>query len=77
MVNTERLRKIIKESGLKYQWLAKSMGLSRYGLSMKIDNKSDFKSSEIVMLCKLLKITSIEERDEIFFANDVDLKSTI
>lgn len=76
MVDTERLRKIIAELGLKYQWLAQNMGLSRYGLSKKIDNKSDFKSSEIVLLCKLLKITTLEEREEIFFAQEVDFKST-
>lgn len=67
MTNTEELRRIIRESGLKYMAIAAKMGLTPYGLQKKIDNKNEFKASEIVNLCEILKIDSPEERERIFF----------
>lgn len=73
MTNTERLNKLIDESGYKRSYIAKAIGLkSTYGLSKKINNETEFKATEISALCKLLKIDSLEERQAIFFAEKVD-----
>lgn len=69
MTNTEALRKKIKESGLKMQFIADNLDLSVYGLSLKISNHNEFKASEISCLCELLNITSLEEKDALFFVN--------
>jgi hypothetical protein len=68
MTNTELLMDYVKKSGLKLGYIAEQMELSRYGLSKKINNDTEFKASEIEKLCNLLHITSMEDRSRIFFA---------
>ncbi|GLC80215.1 hypothetical protein [Lacrimispora brassicae] len=72
MTDTVRLNDEIKRSGLKKGWIAAELGLSAYGFWRKINNENQFKAGEIKALCKLLKVTSLKKRDEIFFADDVD-----
>ena len=72
VTNTALLEKKIDSSGLKKSYIAKAMGLSTYGLTLKIKNTHEFKASEISKLCILLGITDIEERCAIFFALEVD-----
>jgi hypothetical protein len=72
ITNTAKLKKLIDRSGLKYKAIAKSMGLTYYGLQKKINNITEFKASEIISLCKILNISNSKEKDEIFFANKRD-----
>ena len=72
MTNTVLLEQKIAESGLKKSYIAKALGLSRYGLTLKIQNLNEFKASEIEKLCMLLGITDMKERCAIFFASKVD-----
>ena len=72
MTDTDAINLIIEESGYKKSWLAKQLGLSSYGLSLKINNRNQFTAEEIQKLCCLLKITSLKEKDKIFFAKQVD-----
>ena len=72
MTNTTLLENKIIKSGLKKSFIAKSMGLSPYGLTLKIRNINEFKASEIEKMCELLGIDDLEERSEIFFALKVD-----
>lgn len=76
MTNTVMLRERISKSGLKLQFIAEKLGISRYALSMKLDNRSEFKASEVSTLCELLGISCLEEKEQIFFKPNVDLKST-
>jgi hypothetical protein len=69
MTNTKVLEKKIEQSGLKKNFIAKSIGLSPYGLAKKINNETEFKTSEVNKLCEILKITDLAEKDRIFFAN--------
>lgn len=69
MTNTQLLVEAIEKSGYKRSYIAKAIGLSRYSLALKIENKNEFKASEINALCEVLNITSLEERQAIFFAN--------
>lgn len=68
MTNTQLLKDVIDKSGLKYGFIAKEIGLSRYGLKKKIENDSSFKAEEIQKLCAILHIDNYEEREKIFFA---------
>lgn len=72
MTDTALLEHWIAKSGLKKSYIAKEMGLSPYGLTLKIRNLNEFKASEIEKLCILLGITDIKERCAIFFASKVD-----
>lgn len=68
MTNTMELEIAIKRSKLTKRKIAKEMGLSEMGLYKKINNITEFKASEIVLLSEIL---AISDRDKIFFAKKV------
>lgn len=67
MTNTSLLEQYIVKSGYRKAFIAKQLGISAYGLALKINNKSEFKASEMAILCELLKI-SAKDKEAIFFA---------
>lgn len=71
MTDTKALKELVNKKGIKYITLAAQLNLSYYGLKKKIDNKSYFNAKEIKEICDILNITSLKERDKIFFANNV------
>lgn len=76
MTDSVALKELIKSRGLKLKYVAKQLGLTSYGFSLKLNNRQEFKTSEIVALCKLLDIKSLKEKESLFFKNKDDLKST-
>lgn len=68
MTDSKLLEKYIERAGFKLKYVAEYVGLSPYGLRLKIDNKNEFKSGEISRLCELLNISSLHEKEKIFFA---------
>ncbi len=68
MTNTKLLEKKIEQSGLKKNFIAKTIGLSPYGLAKKINNETEFKTSEVNKLCEILNISDLADKDRIFFA---------
>ena len=77
MTDTEVLKELIISKGLKLKYVAQYLGLSSYGLSMKINNEREFKASEVAALCELLEIESLEVKEAIFFKQKDDFKSTL
>lgn len=71
MTNTDALNERIKDSGLKKNYIAKTLGIKPDTLSRKIHNAREFKASEINTLCDLLGIECLEEKEHIFFACEV------
>lgn len=65
----------IKKAGLDRPKVAEALGISVTALFNKIHNRTDFKASEIARLKQLLCLSN-GQRDRIFFAGDVDTKST-
>ena len=76
MTNTALLLEWIKKSGYRRSFLAEQLNLSYYGFQLKIQNEHEFKPSEINKLCKLLGITSLRDKDRIFFAKEVEKMAT-
>lgn len=74
-MNTEKLKTLIDNSGLKISYIAQSLGISPQGLYKKLNAETEFKASEINSLYHLLGMTTAQ-RDDIFFAPSVDFKST-
>lgn len=72
MTNTEELRRIIKNSGLKLEYIAEQLGITRFSLSKKIENVTEFKTSEVQKMCEVLQITDPKAKEAIFFASVVD-----
>lgn len=75
MTDALELDYAIKKAGLDRPKVAKILGISLMALFNKIHNRSEFKASEIASLKQALNLTN-EQRDRIFFANNVDVKST-
>lgn len=68
MTNTELLEQKTKEAGKKKVYLAQKVGLTYQGYRNCETNKAEFTASQIDILCKELNITSLKEKDLIFFA---------
>ena len=50
--------------------------MTTYGLQKKINNQTQFKANEIEELCIILKIKTLEEKENIFFAKNVGKMET-
>lgn len=72
MTNTKKLRALILECGLTQEQVAAHLGITPASLNYKINNKREFKASEIKALVELLNIPN-EDVTGIFFTRDVDL----
>lgn len=72
MTDTYRLKEIIDKSGYKRKFIADKLGITPFGLDKKINNVTEFKASEIDVLCNLLQIKTLVEKERIFFAKQVD-----
>lgn len=69
MIDTMALKELIARNGLKMKFVAEYLGLSPYGFQLKVENKQEFKTSEVAALCELLKINSLKEKEQIFFCS--------
>lgn len=75
MTNTEKLKKAIGKSGLKISCIMEQMGIKSYAtLRDKIENRQEFKASEIAKLCEILHLDA-DQMNGIFFANEVEYHS--
>ena len=69
MTNTAKLNDYIERSGLKKSYIANALGIRSSTLSRKINNAQGFMADEISVLCGLLGIDSLEDKEAIFFAS--------
>lgn len=69
MTDTTLLNQKVSESGLKQHYIADQLGISMRSWQNKRENRQPFKVREIQELCKLLNITSLREKERIFFAD--------
>ena len=68
MTNTKHLREKIDASRLKLNYIATQLWISPKALTMKIENRTQFKPSEIKKLSEILGIKTAEEREQIFLS---------
>lgn len=71
MVNTKLLQEEMKNHGYTLEKMSVELGKSRTCLFNKIHNKTEFRSSEVNKIARILKM-SRATTDKIFFANDVE-----
>jgi hypothetical protein len=71
MTNYELLEDRIRRSGKKKEYLAKKCGMSRQSFRNCCQNISEFRTGQVQILCEELGITTLEDRQAIFFAQDV------
>lgn len=75
LTDSKKLSDEITDSGMTITAIAKKIGITREGFYKKLNNETEFKASEISALQKILRLSN-KKRDEIFFAKEVELKST-
>ena len=75
LTDSKKLSDEITDSGMTITAIAKKIGITREGFYKKLNNETEFKASEISALQKILRLSN-RKRDEIFFAKEVELKST-
>lgn len=76
MTNTDMLNELIRERGLKKGFIAEKLGISPYWFTQKSRNQATFTADEITILCSLLNIKSLRQKENIFFADKVENIST-
>lgn len=72
MTDGDAVRKLISDKGLKLLYVAEMIGISRFSLSLKLNNDREFKTSEVAALCDLLEIRDLKQKEKLFFAKKVD-----
>lgn len=72
MTDGNAVRKLISDKGLKLLYVAEMLGISRFSLSLKLNNDREFKTSEVAALCDLLEIKDLKQKEKLFFAKKVD-----
>lgn len=70
MTNVELLEEKIQQSGLKKVFIAEKLGVTPNTLTSLLNNKAEFKASQIVDMCRVLNIKDVAEVKAIFFANN-------
>lgn len=70
-MNLEYLNGRIAMSKIPITAIAKSMAISRQSLYLKMKGEREFKTSEVLKLCEILRLTE-EEKSLVFFADRVD-----
>ncbi len=70
MIDSKKLEERIQQSGLKKGYLAECLGVSRGTFTALLNNKSEFKASQIRTLCDLLGIHDDATLRAIFFAQN-------
>lgn len=68
MTNIELLGKKIQESGLKKSYIAARIGVSPTTFTALLQNKTEFKASQIRAICEVLDIQDDAEIRSIFFS---------
>lgn len=72
MTDTSKLISKINDKGLKMSFIAQKLGISYQGLKNKIENKREFKVTEMFTLCDILNISEYNDVTSIFFAHNVE-----
>lgn len=77
MVDTTKLKQMIKEKGYTYTEVGKIIGITYCNMNNKLNNVTGFKGYEIYLICDLLNIEKWETIKDIFFCNMENYKKKV
>lgn len=77
MTDTLKIKTLINDKGYKYKFVAKVLGITYNSFYRKVNNKQYFTANEIQMICDLLHIDNLEEKENIFFNQECDKKYNV
>ena len=69
MTDVALLKEKIVESGMKQKAIYERLGISKTMWFYKLNGRYPFTAEQIQVLCDILRITSLREKERIFFAN--------
>ena len=75
MVDTIKLSDSLKKSGLKNSYISQKLNISYNSLANKINNRTEFKPSELTALQDILNLSN-DQFFEIFFAKELSVSDT-
>lgn len=75
MTNTQLLRQLIRDSGLKQSFIAEKLGMSSQGFHKYLIGQVEFRASQIRMLCDLLHIDDPALAEAVFYARRAENNS--
>ena len=76
LIDTQALEEAIKKSGKTKTYLSNKIGISIQSLRLKTRGDYQFNTDEVGILCEELNITRLSDKERIFFAKNVDKKTT-
>ena len=68
MTDLDLLREKVEQSGLKNSFIAEKLGISKAAWYKKLKGQNKLTTEEVQGLCEVLHITSLREKEDIFFA---------
>lgn len=71
MTDSAKLKGKMVEGGLNQTWVAEQLGMTIATFNYKVNNRTEFKASEIKKLSEILHLTN-DEVNTIFFADKVE-----
>ena len=74
-MNSDLLKEVIRDRGIKITSLADKIGISRQSLSLKLNGEREFTQGEILAIKHTLYLSD-EEFIRVFFGSDVEQNST-
>lgn len=72
-INAQLLEDCIQKSGLRTSFICENLGISRQAFDRKRKGETAFRQSEVYVLCDLLRISDAETKNNIFFADNVNV----
>lgn len=69
MTDIDALKAKVDASGLKAKFIYEKLGISKASWYKKLKGESPLTVAEIQILCDILGITSLREKEHIFFCN--------
>lgn len=74
-MDIEKLKEKMEEIKIPISVISQKLGISRQSLYKKLTGEREFKVSEVTKIAAVLRLTN-EEKEEIFFTNQVDKNDT-
>ncbi len=76
MTDSAMIKKLIRIRGISMEEIAEALSISAGLLERKLNNDKEFRFDEIELLCHILRLDDDIDKEQIFFAGNVEKMST-
>lgn len=75
MTDLQLLRQLIHDSGLKYSFIATRLGMTPQNFHKYLNGRTEFRASQIRMLCDILHIEDPALAEAVFYARRTEVRT--